>query len=234
MNWLTFPDVGEPVQASTGLSGANTKKPARAGLFAYRTVEIVQLDALRLMRLRDATDKWIKPQITGNGLLHSGLALYRHACMELLAVTAIRFLAIVMTGLALIAPGAHVFELLRKMALLEPQYHIVQDIYRGWWIVGLLLPAALIANAALAIAVRDDGSARGLAIGAAALLLINLIVFAVWTLPVNRVTSDWTVHLPDWEALRRQWEYSHAVNAVITLAAFCASTLAALHRPSWP
>src|SRR5439155_11191897 len=88
------------------------------------------------------------------------------------------------------APGAHVFELLRKMALPEAQYHIVQDIYRGWWIVGLLLPAALIANAALAIAVRDDGSARGLAIGAAALLLINLIVFAVWTLPVNRVTSD--------------------------------------------
>ena len=186
------------------------------------------------MRLRDATDKWIKPQITGNGLLHSGLALYRLPAWEVLAVTAIRFLAIVTTGLALIAPGAHVFELLRKMALPDAQYHIVQDIYRGWWIVGLLLPAALIANAALAIAVKDDGSARGLAIGAAALLLINLVVFAVWTLPVNRVTSDWTVHLPDWEALRRQWEYSHAVNAVITLAAFCASTLAALHRPSWP
>ena len=127
----------------------------------------------------------------------------------------VRFLAVVITGLALIAPGAHVFELFRKMALSEQQYYVVQDIYRGWWVVGLLLPAALIANVALAIAVRDDLTARGLAT-AAALILINLVVFAIWTRPVN---------------LRRQWEYSHAANAGITLAAFCASTLAALRRP---
>jgi hypothetical protein len=48
---------------------------------------------------------------------------------------------------------------------------------------------------------------------------------------VNTVTDNWTVHRPDWAALRRQWEYSHAANAAITLAAFCASTLAALHQP---
>jgi hypothetical protein len=117
---------------------------------------------------------------------------------------------VVITGLALIAPGAHVFELFRKMALSEQQYYVMQDIYRGWWVVGLLLPAALIANVALAVAVR--------------------VVFAIWTRPVNFITDDWTVHLADWEALRRQWEYSHAANAGITLTAFCASTLAALHR----
>src|SRR5882757_10124241 len=78
-----------------------------------------------------------------------------------LAVTIVRFLAVVVTGLALIAPGAHVFELFRKMALSEQQYYVVQDIYRGWWVVGLLLPAALIANVALAIAVRDDLTERG-------------------------------------------------------------------------
>jgi hypothetical protein len=79
----------------------------------------------------------------------------------------------------------------------------------------------------------DDGSpavtiVRFLA--AAALILLNLVVFAIWTRPVNFITDDWTVRLADWEALRRQWEYSHAANAGITLAAFCASTLAALHR----
>jgi len=77
-----------------------------------------------------------------------------------LAVTTVRFLAVVITGLALIAPGAHVFELLRKMAMSEQQYYVVQDIYRGWWVVGLLLPAALIANVALAVAVRADLTAR--------------------------------------------------------------------------
>jgi hypothetical protein len=147
-----------------------------------------------------------------------------------LAVTIVRFLAVVITGLALIAPGAHVFELFRKMALSEQQYYVVQDIYRGWWVVGLLLPAALIANVALAVAVRADLTARGLATAAAALILLNLVVFAIWTRPVNFITDDWTVRLADWEALRRQWEYSHAANAGITLTAFCASTLAALHR----
>lgn len=148
-----------------------------------------------------------------------------------LAVTIVRFLAVVITGLALIAPGAHGFELFRKMAMSEQQYYVVQDIYRGWWVVGLLLPAALIANVALAVAVRADLTARGLATAAAALILLNLVVFAIWTRPVNFITDDWTVRLADWEALRRQWEYSHAANAGITLIAFCASTLAALHRP---
>jgi hypothetical protein len=146
-------------------------------------------------------------------------------------VTIFRFLAVVITGLALIAPGAHLLELLRKMAMSEDRYYVVQDIYRGWWIPGLLLPAALIANGALAVVLRDDHTARGLAIAAVALILINLAVFAVWTRPVNTVTDNWTVHRPDWAALRRQWEYSHAANAAITLAAFCALTLAALHQP---
>jgi hypothetical protein len=140
----------------------------------------------------------------------------------------VRFLAVLLTALAVIAPGAHVFELFRKMHLPEDQYYVVQQIYRGWWIVGLLLPAALIANTAMAV-MSADSTARWLAACAAGLLLVNLIVFAIWTQPVNTVTVDWTVHVSNWEALRRQWEYSHAVNAGVTLAAFCASALAALH-----
>jgi len=82
------------------------------------------------------------------------------------------------------------------------------------------------------MAVTIEGStARWLAASAAGLLLVNLIVFAIWTQPVNTVTDNWTVHVANWDALRRQWEYSHAVNAAVTLAAFCASALAAL-RPA--
>jgi hypothetical protein len=107
-----------------------------------------------------------------------------------LAVTIVQFLAVVITGLALIAPGAHVFELLRKMAMSEKRSYVVQDIYRGWWVVGLLLPGALIANVALAVAVRADLTARGLATVAAALLLLNLVVSAIWTRPVNFIRGD--------------------------------------------
>jgi hypothetical protein len=61
----------------------------------------------------------------------------------------IRFLAIVVTGLAVIAPAAHLFELSGKIQMSEQDYFVVQRIYLGWWVVGLFLPAALILNLAL-------------------------------------------------------------------------------------
>jgi hypothetical protein len=45
----------------------------------------------------------------------------------------IRFLAVIFTGCALIAPGAHLFELPRKLRMSEDHYYIVQNIYLGWW-----------------------------------------------------------------------------------------------------
>jgi hypothetical protein len=68
----------------------------------------------------------------------------------------IRFLAVLFTGLTLIAPGAHLFELLNTITLPADQYFVVQGIYRGWWIAGLPLPAAFLANVALAVAARHD------------------------------------------------------------------------------
>jgi hypothetical protein len=140
----------------------------------------------------------------------------------------IRFFAIVLTGLALIAPAAHLFELPGKIHMAENDYFVVQRIYLGWWMVGLLLPAAFIADLALAIAARNDGSAFGLAIAAMALIAVNLVIFVIWTQPANAATQNWAVRPDNWEALRQQWEYSHAVNAGVTFLAFCAATLAAL------
>ena len=139
----------------------------------------------------------------------------------------VRFLAVLLTGLAVIAPGAHLFELFRKMRLAEDQYYVVQQIYLGWWLVGLLLPAALIANIALAVT-AGSSAARWLAVAAAALVAANLLVFAIWTQPVNTATDNWAMRVTDWDMVRRQWEYSHAANAGITIAAFCATVLAAL------
>jgi hypothetical protein len=141
---------------------------------------------------------------------------------------AIRFLTIVVTALALIAPAAHLFELPSKIQMSEDDYFVVQRIYLGWWIVGLLLPAALILNLCLAYFVKEDGTAFWLAMTAAGLLLVNLAIFVRWTQPVNSVTDNWSLRLENWEALRQQWEYSHAVNAFVTLSAFCTTTVAAL------
>lgn len=54
-----------------------------------------------------------------------------------MAMQVLSFLAIVLTGLALVAPGAHLLELPNKIVLAESQYFTVQGIYRGWWLVDL-------------------------------------------------------------------------------------------------
>ena len=137
-----------------------------------------------------------------------------------------RFLTVLITGLALIAPAAHAFELLNKIGLPKEEYFIVQQIYNGWWIVGLLLPLALLINVANAIFRRNDKTAMLLSAAAAALIAINLIIFVLFTQPANAATQNWTIQPENWEVLRVQWEYSHAVNAVVNFLAFCCAALA--------
>jgi hypothetical protein len=45
---------------------------------------------------------------------------------------------------------------------------------------------------------------------------------------MNVASNNWTVTPENFEAARRQWEYSHAVNAVVTSVAFVAITLSVL------
>lgn len=145
-----------------------------------------------------------------------------------------RFLAVVMTGLALIAPAAHAFELLNKIGLPKEDYFVVQQIYNGWWMIGLLLPLAFLANVANAIFRRGDSVALTLSITAAALIAVNLVIFMLFTQPANAATQNWTIRPENWEALRARWEYSHAVNALVTFLAFCCAVLASTRQAHEP
>jgi hypothetical protein len=141
---------------------------------------------------------------------------------------AIRFAAVIVTGMALIAPASHLLELANKIGMEANDYFVVQRVYAGWWLLGLLLPAALLANLALVVAARADRSASRLALVAAALIALNLVIFFVWTQPANTATVNWTIQPENWRSLRRQWEYSHVVNAGIMFIAFCATTAASV------
>jgi hypothetical protein len=142
--------------------------------------------------------------------------------------TEIPFAAVIVTGLAMTGPAAHLFALPNKIGMSRADYFVAQSIYMGWWRVGLLLPSAIVANLALAYVMRGDRPGLWLALIATALVAVELVVYAVWTQPANSVTANWTVVPANWEALRAQWEYSHAVNAFVMLAAFCCSTASAL------
>jgi hypothetical protein len=140
------------------------------------------------------------------------------------------FLALVLTALALAPGGAHLFALPNKIGLEQQPYFIVQGIYRGWALLGIVLFGALIANLVLAILLRGRGASFWFALAGFVLVAGTLAIFFTWTFPANQATNNWTVAPENWRALRAQWEYSHAVNAVLTFFALCAVTLSVLTR----
>ncbi len=135
-------------------------------------------------------------------------------------------LAVMLTALALVPGGAHLAEMPAKLALPRDAYLLVQNIYRGWAWFGAVIIAAIAANLALGLLLRRCGQGGGRALAAAGLMLATLGVFFTWTFPANQATGNWTI-LPaaDWEALRRDWEYSHAANALLTFGALCLAVL---------
>jgi hypothetical protein len=145
-----------------------------------------------------------------------------------MALRLTQFLAIVLTALALVPAGAHFFELPNKVGLGQEAYFIVQNIYRGWALFGIALFGALGANLALALMVRRMRGPFWLALAGFLLVAATLAVFFTWTYPANQATSNWTEVPANWQELRRQWEYAHAVNALLTFVALCAVTGSAL------
>jgi len=136
-----------------------------------------------------------------------------------------QFLAVILTALALIPGGAHAFALVNKMNLAAEPYFLVQGIYRGWALLGIVLIAAMIANLALTLMLRRRGGAPFiLALLGFCAVALTLVIFFVWTYPANQATGNWTTVTDNWQQLRRQWEYSHAVNAAITFLALCSIT----------
>jgi hypothetical protein len=146
---------------------------------------------------------------------------------------ALQLACLLVVALALVPAGAHLFELPNKIGLPPEQYMTVQSVYRGWALFGIAVIGALLLTLAHTIAVRADTSAMLLSLSAALCVAATLAVFFAFTYPMNVLTANWTVTPPDFEAVRRQWEYSHALNAVLMLAAFAALTLSVLtSRPN--
>lgn len=143
----------------------------------------------------------------------------------------LHFAAVLLTGLALVPAGAHFLSLPHKMSLTMDQYFLVQGIYRGWALTGVALAGAMLANAALAVALLRERVPCGLAVAAAALLALAIALFVALIQPATAVTENWTVIPPNWVELRAHWEYGHALNAILTFLAFCATTLSAVTRP---
>lgn len=140
----------------------------------------------------------------------------------------LQFLAVVLSMLALVPGLAHLFELPNKIHLDEADYFVVQNIYRGWSLFGTVLIANLLANAALAFALRGEHGALWLVLANLLCIAVSLGIFFAFTYPTNQATNNWTAIPANWEQLRWQWEMSHAANAAIDFIGFCSLTLSVL------
>lgn len=146
------------------------------------------------------------------------------------ALDAALFVALLATALALGPALAHLFELPNKLALPRDQYFVVQQIYRGWNLLAVVLAAELAGIVAVMVQGRRQRAVLRAAIVALACLGGAQALFWLFTQPANLATESWTAQPDTWQALRREWEFSHAGGAVLKLVAFMALVRAALVR----
>ncbi|HXF52953.1 MAG TPA: DUF1772 domain-containing protein [Hyphomicrobiaceae bacterium] len=145
------------------------------------------------------------------------------------------FVTLTFVVLSLVPAGAHLFELPNKIGLPADQYMTVQRIYQGWALFGFVVIPAILLTLWSAVAFRAERVPASLLAGAFLCMAATQVIFWTFTYPANAATQNWTVMPADLEPLRRQWEYSHAVNAVLTFLALMLTALATLNmRHEWP
>ena len=146
-------------------------------------------------------------------------------------MTFLRFTALLFAALALGPALAHLLELPNKIGLPREAYLTVQQVYRGWALLGIVVFGALVCTLALAIGARRHRREFIPALVAFLCIAGTQAIFWTFTFPANVQTGQWTMLPEHWQALRTQWEYSHAASAVLNLAAFIALIVAVLARP---
>ncbi|MER3423466.1 MAG: DUF1772 domain-containing protein [Nitrospiraceae bacterium] len=142
----------------------------------------------------------------------------------------VRFLSLLFVALAMAPAMAHLLELPNKITLSRDEYLTVQQIYRGWALLGFVVFGALVSTLILTIMVRHEPKAFALTLTAFLCIVGTQIVFWTWTYPANQQTDNWTMLPDNWLELRKQWEYSHATGAGLNVIALIALILSLLRE----
>ncbi|MGZ8197619.1 MAG: DUF1772 domain-containing protein [Burkholderiales bacterium] len=137
-------------------------------------------------------------------------------------LTVARFSSLLFAALALAPALAHLLELPNQIGLTRVEYLIVQQIYRGWALLGFVVFGALLSTLALALLARRRPREFRTALIAFLCIVGTQVVFWTFTYPTNQATLNWTVLPENWMVLRSQWEYSHAASAILNLIALIA------------
>ena len=146
----------------------------------------------------------------------------------------IRLASLVLAAVSMAAGLAHLFTLPNKIHLPRDEYFTVQQIYRGWARFGIVLVAAWAGSIWSTLLTRRVRSEMRPSAAAAICLTVSLLLFLAFTLPANLATRNWTFAPANWEQLRAQWEYSHALAASLDFTAFLSLALSLGGAPNRP
>ena len=143
----------------------------------------------------------------------------------------VSFLSLFFTALALCPYVAHLMSFQNKMEMSREEYFIAQQVFNGWSYSSILILLSFFSTIALSILAKDHDRVLRFSLGAAFCIGMSLMVFFVFTFPANQITENWTLQPQSWQDLRIQWEYSHAFNAILYMAAEALLIMSVL---SWP
>jgi hypothetical protein len=136
-----------------------------------------------------------------------------------------RFITLMLAAFSLSLSMTHLLELPQRMQFdrqLWVSVTVVENVYKLFGTVGAVFEITAILTAiVLAFLVRDRGLTFYWTLDGAILLVLAFISWIVFIAPMNAEFAKWlTSPIPtDWMRYRDQWEYSHAVNAVIKIIA---------------
>jgi len=131
-------------------------------------------------------------------------------------INLLRLLAFVLAGLALIRPMINLAALPSVMSLPQDDYAAVQYMNQSWAWLELIQLASFISIVGLFFFEREHNRVIWPIRGAFIAQVFIIVLYVVFTLPINITTFHWTF-FPDtnWAWLRVQWEYAHALSAII-------------------
>ena len=136
--------------------------------------------------------------------------------MAKLYVNLLRLLAFVLAGLALIRPMMDLAALPSVISLPQDDYAAIQNAgqSRAW--PGLLQLASFFSIVGLFFFERAHNRVIWPIRGAFIAQMGIIILYVTFTLPINIATFNWT-YFPDskWAWFRTEWEYAHALSAII-------------------
>jgi uncharacterized membrane protein len=138
-------------------------------------------------------------------------------------IRAWRFITLMLASFSLSLSMTHLLELPQRMQFdqqLWVRVTVIENVYKLFGSVGAVFEVTAILTAiVLAFLVRKHGSTFYWTLGGAIFLVLAFVSWIVFVLPMNAEFAQWgTNPIPaDWTRYRDQWEYAHAVNALIKI-----------------